>query len=228
MSRSTRQMFLFFHHTLYALLATLIFGVPCTQATAAEETWTPLFNGKDLDGFAFHLGKEGADNAGTFTVRDGTIICTGTPAGYMYTKKRYSRYTLEYDWAFMRPAGLKDDSKFRGNSGCLVHIGEKNALGVWPRSIEVQGAHRQAGLILPIPRNLKCKVTDDSKARARVLKPVGEWQTTRIEVDGGNMIISLNGTVVSTVRDCELSAGAIGFQSEGAEIHMKNIRIRVK
>ncbi len=228
MSRSTRQMFLFFHHTLYALLATLIFGVPCTQATAAEETWTPLFIGKDLDGFAFHLGKEGADNAGTFTVRDGTIICTGTPAGYLYTKKRYSRYTLEYDWAFMRPAGLKDDSKFRGNSGCLVHIGEENALGVWPRSIEVQGAHRQAGLILPIPRNLKCKVTDDSQARARVLKPVGEWQTTRIEVDGGNMIISLNGTVVSTVRDCELTAGAIGFQSEGAEIHMKNIRIRVK
>lgn len=42
------------------------------------------------------------------------------------------------------------------------------------------------------------------------------------------MIISLNGTVVSTVRDCELTAGAIGFQSEGAEIHMKNIRIRLK
>lgn len=64
--------------------------------------------------------------------------------------------------------------------------------------------------------------------RSRVLKPVGEWQTTRIEVDGGNMIISLNGTIVSTVRACELTAGAIGFQSEGAEIHMKNIRIRVR
>ena len=58
MSQSTRQMFLFFHHTLYALLAALILGVPCTQATAAEETWTPLFNGKDLDGFAFHLGND--------------------------------------------------------------------------------------------------------------------------------------------------------------------------
>ncbi|MGC8643914.1 MAG: 3-keto-disaccharide hydrolase [Isosphaeraceae bacterium] len=228
MSRSTNQTFVFFQHAPYVLLAVLVLGVPGTRAAEAEETWTPLFNGKDFDGFAFHLGNAGADNAGTFTVSDGMIICTGKPAGYMYTKKRYSRYTLEYDWTFVRPAGLKDDRKFRSNSGCLVHIGEENALGVWPRSIEVQGAHSQAGLILPIPRNLKCKVTDDGKARARVLKPVGQWQTTRIEVDGGNMIISLNGTVVSTVRDCELTEGPIGFQSEGAEIHMKNIRIRVK
>ena len=48
--------------------------LPCTQADTAEETWAPLFNGKDLDGFAFHLGKDGVDNAGTFIVRDGTII----------------------------------------------------------------------------------------------------------------------------------------------------------
>ena len=113
MSRSTRQRFLFFHHTLYALLATLILGVPRTQATAAEETWTPLFNGKDLDGFAFHLGNEGADNAGTFTVRDGTVICTGTPPGYMYTQKHYSRYTLEYDWAFA-PRGSEGRQQIQG------------------------------------------------------------------------------------------------------------------
>ena len=146
----------------------------------------------------------------------------------MCTKKSYSRYTLEYEWAFTRPEGLKDDKQFRGNSGCLVHVGEENALGVWPRSIEVQGMHNQAGLILPISRNLKCRVTDDREARIKSLKPVGEWQTTRVEVGGGNMTISLNGTVVSTVRDCELTEGPIGFQSEGAEIHFRNIRILVK
>jgi hypothetical protein len=198
------------------------------MAHAAEDGWTSLFNGKDLEGFAFHLGKKGADNNGTYTVKDGIIVVSGKPSGYMYTKKSYSKYTLEYEWTFKRPEGLKDDKKFKANSGCLVHIGEKNALGVWPRCIEVQGMYHQAGLILPIPRNVKCKRTEDKAARAKVLKPVGEWQTTRIEVDGGNMTISLNGTVVSTVSDCELTEGPIGFQSEGKEIHLRNIRIREK
>lgn len=228
MSRSPRQVVKRFPRGRDVLLFALFVGVACIRGTAAEEAWTPLFNGKDLQGFAVHLENKPAGNPETFTVQDGIIICSGHPAGYMYTKKSYSHYTLEYDWTFKRPADLKDDGKFRGNGGCLIHIGAENALGVWPRSIEVQGAHNQAGLILPIPRNLKCKVTDDGQARARALKPVGEWQTTRIEVDGGNMTISLNGTVVSTVRDCELTAGPIGFQSEGSEIHLKNIRIQAK
>jgi hypothetical protein len=210
------------------LLIAVLVSSSSPLVNAAEERWTPLFNGKDFEGFAFHLGQEGADNNGTYTIQDGVIICTGKPAGYMYTKKSYSRYTLKYDWAFRRPEGLKDDKEFGGNSGCLIHIGAENALGVWPRCVEVQGMHNQAGLILPIPRNLKCKLTDDKEARARSLKPVGEWQTTTIDVDGGTMTISLNGTVVSTVRDCELTEGPIGFQSEGSEIHMRNIRILAK
>jgi hypothetical protein len=194
----------------------------------AEEGWTALFNGKDFDGWKFHLGKEGADNNGTFTVKEGTLICSGTPAGYMYTEKSYRSYTLQLEFAFKRPDGLADDSEFRGNSGCLIHIGEKNALGVWPRSIEVQGANQQMGLILPIPRDVKCTHTFDKEALARVLRPVGEFNKMEIGVQGGDMVISINGAVVSTVGDCELTEGPIGFQSEGAETYWKNIRIREK
>jgi len=194
----------------------------------AEEGWTALFNGKDFDGWKFHLGKEGADNNGTFTIKDGVLICSGRPSGFMYTEKSYRNYTLKLEFAFKRPEGLADDSKFRGNSGVLIHVGQKNALGVWPRSIEVQGMHRQLGLILPIPRNLKCKLTLDSQARAKVLKPVGQFNALEIVVTGGDMVISINGAVVSTVSDCELTEGPIGLQSEGAETHWKNIRIREK
>jgi hypothetical protein len=226
MTRTTQPSLRFFDRPFRLTLLALLAGVGFPAAGAAEEAWTPLFNGKDLQGFSFHVGKEGAGNDGTFTVKDGVIVCTGKPSGYMSTRKSYSRYTLEYEWAFKRPEGLKDDKEFRGNSGCLVHVGRENALGIWPRSVEVQGAHNQAGLILPIPRDLKCKVTDDRQARARVLKPVGEWQTTTIDVDGGDMTVRLNGTVVSTVRDCELTEGPIAFQSEGTEVSFRNIRIR--
>jgi len=194
----------------------------------AEKGWTTLFDGRDVDGWNFHFGKEGTDNDGTFTVEDGILICTGRPSGYMYTEKSYSNYTLQFEFAFKKPEGLRNDAEFRGNSGCLIHIGEKNALGVWPRSIEVQGANQQMGLILPIPRDVKCTRTFDKEALARTLRPVGQFNKVEIRVQGGDMVISINGEVVSTVGDCELTEGPIGFQSEGAETHWKNIRIREK
>ena len=214
---------------LLLILTVTLTGTRRLPAQAnTEEGWTALFNGKDFDGWKFHLGKEGADNNGTFTIKEGILICSGKPSGYMYTEKSYRNYTLQFEFAFKRPDGLADDSGFRGNSGCLIHIGEQNALGVWPRSIEVQGMHWQLGLILPIPRSVKCRRTLDSEARAKVLKPVGQFNTMEIEVRGGEMVISINGAVVSTVSDCELTEGPIGFQSEGAETHWKNIRIREK
>jgi hypothetical protein len=202
----------------------LILALP--TVLPAEDGWKPLFNGKNLEGWQFHLGKEGAGNDGTFTVQDGILICSGKPAGYMYTDKSYGDYTLQFEFAFKKPEGLEDESEFRGNSGCLVHVGEKNALGVWPRSIEVQGANRSMGLILPIPRDLKCQYTFDREAMAKASKPLGEFNKMEVEVEGGNMVIKLNGVKVSTVSDCELTEGPIGFQSEGAETHWKNIRIR--
>lgn len=184
-----------------------------------------LFNGKNFDGWSFHLGKEGADNNGAMTVEDGIINCPGDPRGYLYTDKSYSNYIISYEWAFERPDNLTADSLFKGNNGCLVHVGEKNALGVWPLSIEVQGQHRQAGLILPIPRSVKCETTYDQEARDMAINPVGDWSTMTIDVRGGDMQIRINGIEVSTVKDSELTSGSIGLQSEGAAIRWKNIKI---
>jgi hypothetical protein len=208
------------------LAATLATPSPLPAQDKGEKGWTALFNGKNLDGWKFHLGNEGATNKGTFSVKDGILICTGKPAGYMVTAESYSNYTLQFEFAFKRPEGLNSDAEFRGNSGCLIHVGEKNALGVWPRSIEVQGANQQLGIILPIPRSLKCTRTFDAQAAKKARKPVGEFNKVEVDVKGGDMTIKLNGVVVSTVGKCELTEGAIGFQSEGAETLWKNIRIR--
>jgi hypothetical protein len=186
---------------------------------------TALFNGTDFEGWSFHLGEKGADNNGAMSIREGTVICPGQPRGYLYTDKSYSDYIISYEWAFDRPDDLQVDSLFRGNSGCLVHIGEKNALGIWPRSIEVQGQHRRAGLILPIPRDVKCETTFDLKAYYGAINPVGQWSTMTIDVRGGDMLIRVNGIQVSTVRNSELTSGPIGLQSEGAPIRWKNIKL---
>jgi hypothetical protein len=207
--------------------AAAVLGIGFSSVNANEDgKWTDLLAGENLEGFRFYFGKDKTDNDGTFSIKDGMLICSGRPAGYMCTKKSYSDFVIQFELAFKRPDDLTDEKKFRGNSGCLIHIGEKNALGVWPRSIEVQGMQRGLGLILPIPRDVKCERTLDAEARDKVLKPVGQFNLVEIDVKGGDMKISVNGTLVSTVSGCELTEGPIGFQSEGAETHWKNIRIR--
>lgn len=197
------------------------------QMKAEADGATALFNGKDFEGWKFHLGKEGADNSGSFLIADGIISTPGDPRGYMYTEKSYTSYIIKYDWKFDRPADLHTDSLFKGNSGCLIHVGEANALGVWPVSIEVQGKHNQAGLILPIPRSVKCDFTYDRDAYREAINPVGEWSTMTVEVDGADMIIRVNGAEVSMVKESELTSGPIALQSEGAPISWKNIKILV-
>ncbi len=212
---------------LLLLLLLPLLAAPTRAAEPAPASgWVDLFNGRDLVGWKAHLGRDGAPNVDTFTVRDGLLVCSGRPAGYLYTPKAYRRYTLSFEMAFVKPDGLTNDAAFKGNSGCLIHIGATNALDVWPRSIEVQGMHRQLGLILPIPRSLSCTKTFDAAAMEQARKPVGEFNQVTVRVRGGDMDIELNGIPVSTVRACELTEGPIGFQSEGVPTLWRNLRIR--
>ena len=58
-----------------------------------------------------------------------------------------------------------------------------------------------------------------------IVKPVGEWNTTEIICQDGAITSKVNGKDVDTGKG-DLTEGVIGFQSEGAEIHFKNIRIK--
>lgn len=186
-----------------------------------EKDFTPLFNGKDLAGWKFTLQDKNADPTKTFTIVDGAIVCTGSPAGYMYTEKSFKQFTLRFDWRYKRPDNLKEDAKFGGNSGYLLYIQEHK---IWPKSLEIQGMNRDAGFIIPI--NMKAEWKTDKEAHKLTVKPVGEWNTMEIVAKNGEIVSYVNGVRISTVSKCELSEGPIGFQSEGAEIHWKNIRIR--
>jgi hypothetical protein len=55
---------------------------------------------------------------------------------------------------------------------------------------------------------------------------MGEWNTTEITCDANGMVsVKLNGVPVSSGQS-ELREGPIGWQSEGAEIHFRNILIK--
>jgi hypothetical protein len=134
---------------------------------------------------------------------------------------------VRYDWRYKRPGDLKDDAKFGGNSGCLVHIhdpGTPAVGGVWPQCVEVQGMNRDHGRLLFL--KTKGEGQWDKEAKDKATRPVGEWNTTEIVCQAdGSITCKINGTPVSSGKSA-LTEGMIGFQSEGAEIHFRAIKIK--
>jgi hypothetical protein len=204
-----------------AILAGL--GLGCLQPSAQaadKEGFVSLFNGKDLTGFKTFPEK---DAEKTWSVKDGVLICTGKPNGYFYTDKSYKNYVLFYDWKYVRPKDLTDEEKFLGNSGCLVHITGDHK--VWPKCVEVQGMNRDHGKLLMVSGAKGKQDFFKADELKKVRKPVGEWNTTEIIIQDGQITAKVNDALISQGKT-ELTDGVIGWQSEGAEIHFKNIKIK--
>ncbi len=196
------------------------------RARAAEKESITLFNGRDLEGWTGVLADEKAKPADVWSVADGVLVCKGQPRGYLRTvREDFHDYMLSLEWRF--PAGTKG-----GNSGVLVHATTPRTLGIWPKSMEAQLNQGHAGDIWVIGTTCKIEnaaervkdrrhlnLTDDSE------KPIGEWNRYEIHCQADNLTIMVNGVLVNHVSACSVTKGAIALQSEGAEIHFRNIRL---
>jgi len=207
---------------LLALCAALVVVSPAlAEEKKAEEGFTPLFNGKDLTGWKTFLKDKDADATKTWTVKDGVLHCTGKPFGYFYSDKSFKNYVIRYDWRY--PA--EQPEKTTLNSGLLIHIQEPHK--VWPKCLEAQGAYANHGKIYFVSGAKEVgKATEDVDARKKALKPKEEWHTTEVTCKAdGSLVVKINGVEVATGKS-ELTEGPIGFQSEGAAIEFRNIRIK--
>src|SRR5260370_32786329 len=200
-------------------------GVVASQAPAGDDKgFVDLFNGKDRTGWKTNIfGKE---DGKTFTVKDDYILVSGKPNGYFYTDKSYKNYVLKFDWRYKRPANLEDENEFNGNSGLLVHITGPHK--VWPTSLEVQGMNKTHASFIAIGGKAVglTHYKFDQKTLNKVRNKVGEWNTTEVSVKNGEVTAKVNGTPISSGKII-LTEGPFGFQSEGAELHFKNIKIKV-
>jgi hypothetical protein len=182
-----------------------------------------LFNGKDLTGWTAVLADENAKAEDVWSVQDGVLHCKGQPVGYIRTEKDYSDYELSLQWRF--PEGSEG-----GNSGVLVHTSEPGAIGIWPKSIEVQLHRGDAGDFWVIGTDLNVENEDDRKMGRRHLNltddsenPIGEWNTMVVVCKGDTITVTVNGDLVNEATDCSATGGAISLQSEGAPIEFREI-----
>ena len=120
-------------------LLLLIVTVSILSSSGVVGQSKSLFNGKDLTGWHIDVPDMDKDKSlkNPFIVRNGMLVSLGTPEGHLITDAIYQNYRLEVQYRF---AGTP------GNCGVLVHASTPRALyGMFPKSIEVQLMHENAG-----------------------------------------------------------------------------------
>ncbi|MCS7046842.1 MAG: DUF1080 domain-containing protein, partial [Gemmataceae bacterium] len=205
---------------------------------AGDDGFRPLFNGKDLTGWV-HVN----DHPNTWSVKDGMLVTTGFPIGFLRTDRMYENFILEFEWNHQP---RKDDRE--GNSGCFIWADAIPApgQGSFARAIEVQvlvnleWKDKKTGLptatshgdIFSIwgakcvpdrPHPLKWERCIPSEYRA---KGFGEWNHYRITANDGVVKLAVNGKEVSGVSKCNPRKGYIALESEGNPCWFRNIRIK--
>jgi hypothetical protein len=222
------------------LIATAGLAVMLGMSPAAREDgptpvpeYADLFNGRDLTGWVNVNTKPE-----TWSVRDGLLICSGHPIGVMRTARQYENFLLHIEWMHMEAGG---------NSGVFIWSdGTVPAGEELPRGLEVQMLELQWPFLNPDehgnPRPLAyvhgelfgangLTTTPDhprgerSSSVENRCKGKGEWNVYDVVAVDGTVKLSVNGKFVNGVRDASIRKGYLSLESEGGEIHFRNIRI---
>lgn len=220
------------HRSLAALLLTLSFTLPARADD--KDGFVPLFNGKDLTGWV-----NVNCNPSTFFVKDNEIITTGKPTGFLRTEKQYENFIIDFEWMHV-------NKKEVGNSGLFVWGDPIPAVGTgYTRGIEVQVLvnleyKNKKGQVTATSHGdlfsiwgAKCKPDrphPDGWARClpseNRAKGGGEWNHYVVTAKDGVIKLEVNGKEVSGVSECNPRKGYLALESEGAECHFRNIKIK--
>ncbi len=219
--------------TILVISAVAVVLSVCSKASETKvETRENLFNGTSLEGWSHVLVGEGVKKEDVWSVKDGTLVCKGTPLGYLVTNESYQDFTMTFEWRWAPGAAP-------GNSGVLLRIAGEPATFM-PKCVEAQLKHESAGDVWgffgasvdgPVERILEVKAHEtlgDFRGVKKIKlaeKAPGEWNQYEITVSGSKMELKINGELVNQVSGLDVLSGPIGLQSEGAEIHFRNIRL---
>jgi hypothetical protein len=205
----------------------------CWARAAETLRFRELFNGKDLMGW---VNVNTAED--TWAVRDGMLVCTGRPIGVMRTDKQYENFILHIEWRHMEAGG--NSGTFLWSEG-TVPAGRRLPKGLEVQMLELDWVKlhkRKDGTLPPIAYvhgevfgagGLKTVPDNPRGSRSKSIenrcKGKGQWNTYVVVAVDGVVKLSVNGKFVNGISKAAVKKGYICLESEGAEIHFRNIRI---
>jgi hypothetical protein len=199
---------------------------------SVQDGFTPIFNGKDFEGWKVPEG-----DGGHWKVVDGVIDYDARSEAKdknLWTAKEYGDFTLQVEWKiketpYTNPNAYDvqpDGSHKKGpdgkdiklaipdsDSGILLRGNAKYQVNIWCWPVgsgEVYGVRMDAKM----PPEARAGVTPKKKMD----KPIGEWNAFEITVKGDRLTVKLNGEeVISNAQLPEIKPkGPIGLQHHGA------------
>ncbi len=208
-----------------AIIASLLLSCGA-QKQLTDKGFTTLFNGKNLDGWV--------GNKQSYTAENGMIVIKpdgGGNGGNLFTEGEYSNFVFRFEFQLTPGAnnGLGIHAPLEGDA---AYVGKEiqildNTADKYATLHEYQ-YHGSVYGIIPAKRDY--------------LKPVGEWNSEEVIVQGQKIKVILNGTTIVDGDFLEASKngtmdgkehpglqrnrGHIGFLGHGDLVHFRNIRIK--
>ena len=199
-------------------------SVPGATEAEASEGFSPLFNGRDLEGWT--------GDARSYVAEDGKIVVhPERGGGNLYTQKEYTDFVLRFDFKLTPAAnnGLGIRAPLEGDAayvGMELQILEDGSPVYW----DLQPYQYHGSIYGVVP------------ARRGVQRPVGEWNSEEVTVKGRRVTVVVNGTTVVDADIDEASAGGtmdgkdhpglkrpsghIAFLGHGSMLELRSIRIK--
>ncbi|MFH9296847.1 ThuA domain-containing protein [Streptomyces sp. NPDC017520] len=179
-----------------------------------DKGYRPIFNGKTLEGWK-------QAGPGKFSVSDGALHSEGGMGLLTYQAKELKSYSLKLDW------------KMTGDDNSGIFVGFPESDDPWSavnKGYEIQidatdAADRTTGAVYTFK-------SANIKARDRVLRPPGQWNSYEIKVQGERLQIFLNGAKINDFTNTDparsLKDGYIGLQNHGADdqVSFRNIQLK--
>ncbi|WP_321288645.1 DUF1080 domain-containing protein [uncultured Sunxiuqinia sp.] len=199
--------------------------IPSLSEAEKAEGFVSLFNGRNLDNWV--------GNKTDYRAEDDVLVVRPAEGGHgnLYTEKDYSNFIFRFE--FQLTPGANNGLGIHGPlEGDVAYVGK-----------ELQILDNTA----PIYANLKPYQYHGSvygiiAAKRGFLKPVGEWNSQEVIVNGDNIKITLNGEVIvdGNIKEATKNGtadhkdhpglkrhtGRICFLGHGSDLKFRNIRVK--
>jgi len=228
---------------MVALMLIAVAGLSASVVSAEEEAFTPLFNGKDLEGW-----KTPEDVAWAWSVKDGVIRGVTDEKAHgkeLWSVKDYGDFVLEVDWRFPDPpvkkmlkiilpngddalnadgTKKKEERLVGGDSGILIRGEVMSQINIVCKSA---GSGELYGYRKKVP-NVSPEVKAACVPKVRADHEPGEWNHFVITAKGERVTVELNGKrVIDGALMPGLPArGPIALQHHGEGIEFRNVKVR--
>jgi len=224
----------------FVIIACASFTISTNKMTTGNEEWISLFDGKTLNGW------HGYNKTGTiqnWAIEDGALVCLGAAkdahGGDIVTDKAFENFELKWEWKISK----------EGNSGVMYHVVEgpkyeaPYQTGPEYQLIDDTGFPQKLEEWQKTGADYAMNLPNDKKK----LKPVGEWNTSKIVFDKGHVEHWLNGQKIVEFQAWDAKwqkekqegkwkdypdyglakTGLIALQDHGNKAYFKNIMIKV-